>query len=651
MEHIMIVGAGYSGVLTAKKLAKAFRKDETISVTIIDKNPYHTMLTELHEVAAGRVDEESIKMSLRKIFAGRKVTIKQDTVTSIDFETKTVSGIGEDYSYDYLVISAGSKPTYFGVSGADQFAHKLWSYEDAVSLKEHIHTCFRKACMETDEEEKRKLLTFYVVGAGFTGVEMIGELAEYVPVLCEKYEIDRNLVTLCNVDVLERAVPNLPEKLSAKVEKRLKKMGVDVLLGTSVVAVGEDFIEFNKNGALERIPAETVIWAAGIEGCDITERAAKQLESAGRGRLKVDPYLRAEGHKDVFVVGDNLFYIPVGEEAPVPQTVENCEHSAKTAAHNLICEVGGIEDLEEYQPKFHGLMVCIGGRYGVARAGTAKHMISWASFFAMFIKHFVNIIYYIKVLGYNKVISYLKHEFFTVRNCRSFVGGHFSNRTPSFLMVPLRIWLGAVWVYEGIMKIVEGWFQKPMLTDFFGGAASWFDTILNGGAAADAVSSATAAGGGEAAVSAGTAIFNIDVLGLFSATLVSGKEVAESALNDFALRLDVPLIDWFLDKTVLSHDTMQLVMQIIIVLVEILIGLALMGGLFTTLSAAVSLVLQFMFLSTTGLYLGTFWMVFAGIAVLIGAGRSFGLDYYAMPYLKKKWKKVRWVKKSYLYHD
>ena len=201
------------------------------------------------------------------------------------------------------------------------------------------------------------------------------------------------------------------------------------------------------------------------------------------------------------------------------------------------------------------------------------------------------------------------------------------------------------------MKIVEGWFQKPMLTDFFGGAASWFDTILNGGAAADAVSSATAAGGGEAAVSAGTAIFNIDVLGLFSATLVSGKEVAESALNDFALRLDVPLIDWFLDKTVLSHDTMQLVMQIIIVLVEILIGLALMGGLFTTLSAAVSLVLQFMFLSTTGLYLGTFWMVFAGIAVLIGAGRSFGLDYYAMPYLKKKWKKVRWVKKSYLYHD
>ena len=103
MEHIMIVGAGYSGVLTAKKLAKAFRKDETISVTIIDKNPYHTMLTELHEVAAGRVDEESIKMSLRKIFAGRKVTIKQDTVTSIDFETKTVSGIGA-VSYTHLDV-------------------------------------------------------------------------------------------------------------------------------------------------------------------------------------------------------------------------------------------------------------------------------------------------------------------------------------------------------------------------------------------------------------------------------------------------------------------------------------------------------------------------------------------------------------------
>lgn len=102
----------------------------------------------------------------------------------------------------------------------------------------------------------------------------------------------------------------------------------------------------------------------------------------------------------------------------------------------------------------------------------------------MFAKHFINIIYFIQVMGWTKVFSYLKHEIFTIRNNRSFVGGHFSNKTPSFLLVPLRLWLGAVWVFEAVMKIVEGWFTNPMLTDFFGGANSWYNSVL--GVAPDA---------------------------------------------------------------------------------------------------------------------------------------------------------------------
>ena len=132
---------------------------------------------------------------------------------------------------------------------------------------------------------------------------------------------------------------------------------------------------------------------------------------------------------------------------------------------------------------------------------------------------------------------------------------------------------------------------------------------------------------------------------------VSGKDLAHSALNDFAFRLDVPLMNWFVDKFVLPYDGVQIAMQVFIVVAEILIGLALMGGLLTSPAAAVSLVLQFMFVCTTGLYLGTFWMIFAGIAMLIGAGRTLGLDYYAMPVLKKGWRKLPLIKKSYLYHD
>lgn len=662
---IVIIGAGYAGILTAKKLAKKFKKNNDVNITIIDKNPFHTMLTELHEVAANRVDEDSIKISLKKVFAGRKVNVKLDKVNSIDFDKKTVLGENEKFNYDYLVLAAGSKPTDFGIKGVKDHAFMLWSYEDAVKLKDHIHNMFRKAAVETNISEKKRMLTFHVVGAGFTGVEMIGELAEYVPFLCEKYEIDQELVTLVNVDGLSRTVPNLEEDLSRKVEKRLAKMGVKLLLNNFVQGVGSDYIETKNGDTITKHTTGTVIWAAGIEGSDITETVTKQLQAAGRGRIKVDKYLRSVDDEHVYVIGDNMFFIPEGEERPVPQIVENAEHSSATAAHNILCAIEGQGEMKSYKPEFHGFMVCVGGRYGVASVGLPNHMFKLPSFLAMFAKHFINIVYFIQVLGWNKIFSYIKHEFFTIRNCRSFVGGHFSNRTPSFLLVPLRIWLGGVWVFEGVMKIAEGWFNYPKLTGFFGGASAWYNSIINPGAAdgvsaatssaaeavVDAVTSATGAGAGEAVKAAGTAILNFNFLGLFQVIFVSGKAVIESTISDFAFKLNVPLMNWFVDSFIIPNEPVQIFMQGFIVLAEILIGLALIGGLFTAPASFMSIVLQFMFVCTTGLYLNTFWMIFASIALLIGAGRTFGLDYYVMPYLKKKWKQIPFVRRLYIYND
>lgn len=696
-KNVVILGAGYAGILTAKKLTKKLKKYEDVNITIIDKNPFHTMLTELHEVAADRVDEDSIKISLKKVFAGRKIDVKLDTVTSIDLESQTVIGTNESYQYDYLVLGAGSKPTFYGIPGAKEYSYQLWSYDDAIRLKERILNTFRLASRETNDEKRKKLLTFYVVGAGFTGVEMIGELAEYVPILCEKFDIQRSDVTLVNIDGLNRPIPNLPEKLSTKVSNRLTKMGVQLKLGAFIVKVEKDFIVVKENEKHVNYSFGTLIWAAGIQSNDITADVGRSLELKRGDRIQVDQYLRSTKNNKVFVVGDNMYYTLEGEDKPVPQMVENCEQSSKTAAHNIVCAITKQGQMKAYKPAFHGVMVSIGGRYGVAHVGLPDHFFSLPSFLAMFTKHFINIIYFIQVLGWNKVFSYIKHEFFTIRNCRSFVGGHFSNRTPSFLLVALRIWLGAVWLFEGIMKIVEGWFTSPKLTGFFGGANAWYNSILSGPntdggtdaisaattaaidttvttvtnvvsavsnsvkvmtLSTDAVSSATsaaeAAGSGavDAAVQAvGKVLVNFDFLGLFKVIFVTGKELASSTLNDFAFKLDVPVMNWFVNKLILPNDSVQIFMQVFIVVAEILIGLALIGGLFTTPAAAFSLVLQFMFVCTTGLYLGTFWMIFAATSVLIGAGRTLGLDYYVMPKLKKLWKKIPLVRKLYIYHD
>ena len=672
MTNVVIVGAGYAGILTAKKLAKKFKKDDSVNITIIDKNPYHTMLTELHEVAACRVDESSIRINLEKVFAGRKVNVVLDSVETIDFDNKTVVGATNSYAYDYVVMAAGSKPTYFGIEGAKEHTHTLWSYDDAVNLRDHIHTTFLEASRATTVEARRHLLTFYVVGAGFTGVEMMGELAEYVPILCAKHNIPTSDVTMVNVDAMDRSVPVLPVKLSNKVERRLEKMGVKMQLHSKVQKITADSIELDVNGTIENHAVHTVIWTAGIESSDITTESGKSIEAAQRGgRIETDSFLRAKGREDVYVVGDNMYYIVEGEERPVPQMVENAEHSAGTAANNLAEAIRGGNNMKAYTPSFHGMMVCIGGRYGVARVGLPNFMFNLPSFLAMLSKHFINMVYFAQVQGWNKVFSYLKAEIFNVRNRRSFVGGHFSNRTPSFVVVPFRVWLGSVWLFEGLKKVQDGWMGSfesgkyevvAKLEKFFGFANDFYKGIFDAAdasssgskvvalaqRAADISSSGSAAG--DAAETAGEIIFNLNFLNLFQAWFVTGKTLMESGLEDFAFKINMPLMNWFVDNVVLSSDQVQIVMQISVVAFEILIGLALIAGLFTTIAAAVSVALQIMFVMTTGLYLHTVWMLFGGIALLF-SGSTFGLDYWVMPWLKKWWSNRKFVKKWYLYHD
>src|SRR5690554_1382209 len=190
MKRIVVLGGGYGGILTAKHLEKKFRKLD-VKITLIDKNPYHTMLTELHEVAAGRVHEDSIKIYFEQVFAGRRIDFEMDEIHKIDFDNQKLISKNNEYPYDYLVIGTGCKPTFFGHDEYKEHVFTLWSLEDATLLHEHILQQFRNAAKEKDEEIRKQMLSFVVVGAGFTGVEMAGELAEYVPELCREYQVMR----------------------------------------------------------------------------------------------------------------------------------------------------------------------------------------------------------------------------------------------------------------------------------------------------------------------------------------------------------------------------------------------------------------------------------------------------------------------------
>lgn len=640
IQHIVLLGAGYGGILSAKKLAKKFKKNDDVKITIIDKRPYHTMLTELHEVAAGRVPEDAIRIELNKIFAGRKVEVVLDNIETIDFDQKLLKGESKDYTYDYLVLGTGSKPVFFGVTGAEEHCLTLWSYDDALRIKYHILETFRKASEEHDPLERKKLLTFVTIGCGFTGVEMAGELGEWANQLCKDFYIGREEVSMYIVDMLPKVLPMLDVKLIEKTEKRLNKLGVEILTSSNITEVKADGVLINGE---KFISTETIIWAAGVQGSDIANNL--DIATTGRGRVETDEFLRAKGKEEVFVVGDNIFFIPEGEERPVPQMVENAEHSASTVANNLAATIQGSK-MKAYKPTFHGMMVCIGGGYGVAQVQTSNDgkPMKFSGFLAMFIKHFINVVYFLQIAGFHKTWVYLMHEFFHVPNRRSFLGGHFSKRSPNFWVVPLRLFLGYQWLMQGLHKL-PGVIADPSniflipakVAAVSGASAEYAEEVVE---VVEAVSSATQAGAAEATAE------------------VAGA-AAETA-SAWGAALPVPefiqnMVDWSMNLMFYTPDggftVMASIFQTAMVVGEVIVGLCLIAGLFTAIASIGSIAMAAMIWASGMAPPEMLWYIMGSFATIGGSGSTFGMDYYVYPFLKKYWKNVKFAKKWYLYTD
>lgn len=623
---IIVMGAGYGGILTAKKLARRLGKREEVSITLIDRNTYHTMLTELHEVAAGRVPEQSVRINLSTVFAGRAVELVQDEILSVDLASRTLASGKAVYPYDYLILGTGSKPTFFGVRGAAEHCFQLWSYEDAVRLKAHIQNQFRRAANESDPTVRRNWLRIITVGCGFTGVELVGELAEWKPRLCREFGIDPAEVELLSVDVLPKVLPIFPEHLGRKAARHLERQGVSIHTGTGVQEVGADYAVL---GNLGTVRSETVIWTAGIEGSALAESLA--LKKEARHRVVTNEYLQAVDDPRVFVVGDNIYALAGENQGPVPQMVENAERSAALVAHN-VCALLADEPLKPYRPEFHGAMVSVGGRYGVAHLGLPGRFLSLSGFSAMFIKHVINLSYFFQVAGFSKCWSYLKYEFFKVPDRRSFVGGLLAKASPIFWVVPLRVFMGIKWLLEGVVKM--GIILKNPSDVFLipapavGTSSATIAATGTAQPAVDAVASATQTGAAAASQ--------------FGETLPVPEFI--SAITRWGMKLFFYTPDG--GFTVLAQ-----LFQAGIVLGEVAVGLCLIAGLFTFPASVAAILLCSLFWASGTSDHEILWYVAASIATMGGSGSVLGLDYYVLPWLKGWWNRLSPVRKWYLFID
>jgi NADH dehydrogenase len=613
-KKVVIVGAGYAGIETALKLYKRSKKED-IDITILDRNPFHTLLTEIHEVAGNRVSEDSVKVPLKEVFKNTRVRLVIDNVQKYDFEERKVVSQNHEYPYDYLVISIGSTPNYFGIPGLEEYGLPLWSVSDAITVRDHIKRCFYEAETEEDPERRKRLLTFVVGGAGFTGVEMIGELAQWTKKLYRQYNIDRNDIRLVIIDMLPRVLNNLCEKNSNKAHEYMqKKLGIEVILKTAIKNVTPDSVDLGTR----QINTRTLIWAAGVRAAMDVENI--NLEKGPARRLIVDEYCRTK-YPNVFAVGD-VGALVDEKGKPYPAMVENAIQTGDGVAENILNDLKG-KDPKPVKVKLHGVMVSIGNYYAVADLMGVRPP-RWIS---VFMKYIVNVHYLHGILGIKGVWHYLHDEILHRKQHKRFLQRNYTKTIQAWWLVPLRLFLGWTWFYEGVEKIWDGWLNYPKLASFLGYAISGADAASSA-TAAEAVTGATGAVAGAAEIEK---LMNIDlgIIGFFLERAGQGAPLV--------FRVKFFLVDWILNGWVLATDGWAMFFQVLIVILEMLIGLAIFSGTFTFLSSVVSLGLLAMFITSTGMYSTEWWMLFASIAVAAGAGRAFGLDHWLLPYIGRVW--------------
>jgi NADH dehydrogenase len=415
-HQVLIIGSGFGGLFGAKALRRA-----DVDVTMVAKTTHHLFQPLLYQVATGILSEGEIAPPTREVLSGQhnarvllgevtKIDLEQRLVTSHVLHRETVT------PYDSLIVAAGAGQSYFGNDHFAEFAPGMKSIDGALELRGRIFGAFEMAELGASKGEPvDDLLTFVVVGAGPTGVEMAGQIAELAHrTLRRDFRfINTRTARVVLVDAAPQVLPPFGEKLGARTKAELEKMGVEVLLGAMVTDVDERGIEMKyKDGRVDRINTVTKIWAAGVQasplGRTLSEQTGAPLDRAGR--ISVNPDLTLPGHPEVFVVGDMISL------DNLPGVAQVAIQGAKYAAKEIDARVKGKPSQPPFKYFDKGSMAIISRFRAVAMVGKLRltGVLAWFMWLA------VHLVY---ITGFKNRVTAVLHWFV------SFLGTGRSERT------------------------------------------------------------------------------------------------------------------------------------------------------------------------------------------------------------------------------
>jgi NADH dehydrogenase len=363
-KRVVIVGGGFAGIAAAHALRHA-----DVEIVLIDRRNHHIFQPLLYQVATAVLSPAEIAAPIRQIeVKQRNVTVLLGEVTGIDVASRTIEasspGAGvHKIAFDYLVVATGMRPSYFGHDEFARYAPGLKSLNDAETIRAKILGAFELAAATEDEAERARQMTFVLVGAGPTGVELAGSLAHLVKVTLRGNfrRIDPSKSDIILLDAGKRVLPTFAESVSRKVAQRLEKLGVKVVTDVKVETVDNQGVIAGGS----RIPSATVLWTAGVAASPIPRMLGTKTDRAGRAL--VDPFLRVLDAPGVFVVGDAASVIQ--NEHPVPGVAQAAIQEGRYVGRLIAKELKGREIKRPFRYFDKGNMAVVGKNYAVLERG------------------------------------------------------------------------------------------------------------------------------------------------------------------------------------------------------------------------------------------------------------------------------------------